>query len=208
MKRSETRLSYATHTSVGPHAAHELRHRFWLIMFAVLGTPVLAALGWVGAWWVATTFPGVPDWDGPFTWAPLAIVYLGPALLVLAVLATPAWVRPRDASMLRTARLLVIVGCQALVVFLFGPCPEWWRTGGFPPTWPIITLELLAAAVTLIPSVLLLWRRDDGTRRGWRTVAMVAPALVIVVLIAVASAVHGVPPYNPSPTAVVTAVAG
>jgi hypothetical protein len=196
-------------TSVAPAAADPswsdaARRRFRLIVLAVLGTPALAAIGWLGAWQVATTLPGVPDWDGTFTWAPLVLVVLGPALLVLAVLALPAWVRRRDPGALRLARLLVLVGCQSLVVFLFGACAEWWRTGGFPPTWQVITLELLASALTLVPSVLLLWRRDDGTRRGWRALAMVAPALLVVAAIAVGSAVHGVPPYDPYALGVAT----
>jgi hypothetical protein len=186
-------------------APTDARSSFRLIVLAVLGTPVLAALGWIAAWRIAYTLPGVPDWDGTFTWAPLAVVFLGPALVVLALLAAPAWVRPHDAAMLRTARLLVVVGCQALVVFLFGFVAEWWRTGGFPPTAQVVTLELIASAVTLIPSVLLLRKRDDGTSRGWRAAAMVAPALLIVLAMAVGSATHGVPPYNPAGMPVVVA---
>ncbi|MFC6238199.1 hypothetical protein [Longivirga aurantiaca] len=98
----------------------------------MLGMPTLAAVGWMGAWQAATTLPGVPNWDSDVTWAPLMLLFLGPALLVLAVLASPAWVRPRDQGMARTARLRVITGCQALVVFLFGFGTEWWSTGGFP----------------------------------------------------------------------------
>lgn len=185
-----------------------LGRRFRLIVVAVLGTPVLAGIGWMLAWQVARTLPGVPDWDGTFTWAPVVLVLLGPALVVLALLAIPAWVRPRDPGALRVARVLVLVGCQALVVFLFGACAEWWSTGGFPPTWQIIGLELLAAALALIPSFLLVRLRDDGTSRGWRAVAMIAPALLVVLTIAIGSAVHGVPPYDPysapAPTATVT----
>jgi hypothetical protein len=197
MKRSETSPTGAPEARSGSVAPAEIRHRFRLIVLAVLGTPALAAVGWMTAWQVATTLPGVPNWDGTFTWAPLILVSLGPALLLLAALASPAWVRPRDPNALRTARLLVLIGAQALVVFLFGACAEWWATGGFPPTWQIITLELLASALTLVPSVLLLWRRDDGSGRGWRALAMVAPALLIVLVIAVGSAIHGVPPYDP-----------
>lgn len=188
-----------------PPAPVGLRRRFRLVVLAVLGTPALAAVGWMTAWQVATTLPGVPDWDGTFTWAPLVVVFLGPGLLVLAALAAPAWVRPRDPNALRRARLLVLVGCQALVVFLFGACTEWWATGGFPPTWQVIGLELLAAALTLVPSALLLWTRDDGSRRGWRAAALVAPALVIVLAIAIGSAIHGVPPYDPYPVAAAVA---
>lgn len=184
-------------TSRTPEASQPgLSAQRWLLLLAVLGTPALAALGWMVAWSVAARLPGVPDWDGTFTWAPILLVLLAPATVVLALLALPAWVRPRDPRALRVAMLLVLVGCQALVVVLFGFGPEWWATGGFPPTAPIVLLELLAAALALAPSWLLL-RRGPAQEPGWRAAAMVCPALVVVLVIAVAAGVHGVPPYDP-----------
>lgn len=200
-------MSASTSIPAAAPTADVLRDRFHLIVLAVVGTPVLAGVGWMAAWQVARLLPGVPNWDGTFTWAPLLLLLLGPGLVLLVVLAAPAWFGWRNPRRLVVARLLVIVGCQALVVFFFGVCPGWWLTGGFPPTWQIVSLELLAGALTLLPSVLLLRRRDDGTLRGWRALAMVAPALIVVLVIAVGSAVHGVPPYDPYPVGLPAAAA-